>query len=352
MVQVIKKELKIGTDDAMCASIGAPNKKSKGGKTGEMEKLVEQRKLLMKNLAKRHTDLETFMKAIGALSITKDKRVTVENNFEIESESVENMETELESTEVVESSRNSVGGDALRQLRQNLHFSSTFHSTQVTPVTPPPTTPANSPGPMSSKLTIELGTLHAMNRLHQANMVLSTTQPETIADGNCFIYAILDQLRYDPVWRFLPFSPDTFRSNIVSSLNLMISQGRFESPFTDDQRQNWLLRMGSNYEYCDHYFIQLCANILDRSIEIVRVMSEERITISPVGGMGGHLLHSPLYVMFYEESHFIEPHYQSIRPSTSAPTAPTAPTVPIPYSLFPPQPNPLQLMPWASTAEV
>ena len=92
---------------------------TKGGKTSEMEKLVEQRKLLMKNLAKRHTDLETFMKAIGALSITKDKRVTVENNFEIESESVENMETELESTEVVESSRNSVGGDALHQLHHS-----------------------------------------------------------------------------------------------------------------------------------------------------------------------------------------------------------------------------------------
>ena len=94
--------------------------------------------------------------------------------------------------------------------------------------------------------------------------------------------------------------------------------------FSDDQRQNWLMRMGSNYEYCDHYFIQLCANILDRSIEIVRVMSEERITISPVGGMGGHHIYSPLYVMFYEESHFIEPHYQSIRPGI-----PTPPTVPI-----------------------
>ena len=197
--------------------------------------------------------------------------------------------------------------------------------TKIMGTNPPPTTPTNTPGPISSKLTIELGTLHAMNRLHQANMVLSTTQPETIADGNCFIYAILDQLRYDPVWRFLPFSPDTFRSNIVSSLNLMISQGRFESPFTDDQRQNWLLRMGSNYEYCDHYFIQLCANILDRSIEIVRVMSEERITISPVGGMGGHHIYSPLYVMFYEESHFIEPHYQSIRRATPAPTAPIVP---------------------------
>ena len=114
----------------------------------------------------------------------------------------------------------------------------------------------------------------------------------------------MDQLMYDPNLRFVPFSHDTFRSSIVSSFNSMISHGRIVSPFTDEQRQNWILRMGTNTEYCDHIFIQLCANILDRNIEIFNVMSNQRTIISPVNGGGGHLIYSPLYVMFYEESHF------------------------------------------------
>ena len=305
----MKKELKIGLDDALSAKIGNPNKKSKGTKNREYEKLIEQRKSLMKNVAKRDTDLETYMKAIGALSISKDKRVTSENNFDDE---------HSESTmEIVESSRNSIGGDALRQLRANINFSSTFASTQIPPSFAIPSTPTTSTTPtpeIPPKLTLEEGSTHAINRLAQANMVLSSTQPSTLADGNCFIYAIMDQLMYDPNLRFVPFSHDTFRSSIVSSFNSMISQGRIVSPFTDEQRQNWILRMGTNTEYCDHIFIQLCANILDRNIEIFNVMSNQRTIISPVNGGGGHLIYSPLYVMFYEESHFYAPHYQSIRP--------------------------------------
>ena len=121
-------------DDAISAKIGNPNKKSKGSKNRDYEKLIEHRKSLMKNIAKRDTDLETYMKAIGALSISKDKRVTAENKFDDE---------HSDSTmEIVESSRNSIAGDALRQLRANINFSSTLASTQIAPsfAVPPPTT--------------------------------------------------------------------------------------------------------------------------------------------------------------------------------------------------------------------
>ena len=79
LVDVIRKELKIGIDDALCAKIGKPNLKSSGGKSQKIKQLIVQRKELMKNLAKRNTDLPTYMKAIGALSIDKDKRVTDED---------------------------------------------------------------------------------------------------------------------------------------------------------------------------------------------------------------------------------------------------------------------------------
>ena len=49
-------------------------------------------------------------------------------------------------------------------------------------------------------------------------------------------------------------------------------------------------------------------------VEIINVISDQRTIVSPVNGLGGHHIYSPLYVLFYEESNFMEPHYQSIRP--------------------------------------
>ena len=108
------------------------------------------------------------MKAIGALSISKDKRVTDEmTSDEQESENQTSME-------IIESSRQSVGGDALRQLRANMHFSTTFHSTQYSGIAPTPTpappttttTTTTTPEPVvPPKLTLEEGGLHARNRL-------------------------------------------------------------------------------------------------------------------------------------------------------------------------------------------
>ena len=105
------------------------------------------------------------MKAIGALSISKDKRVTDEmTSDEQESENQTSME-------IIESSRQSVGGEALRQLRRaNMHFSTTFHSTQYSSIAPTPTpappTTTTTPEPVvPPKLTLEEGGLHARNRL-------------------------------------------------------------------------------------------------------------------------------------------------------------------------------------------
>ena len=74
------------------------------------------------------------------------------------------------SMEIIESSRQSVGGDALHQLRANMHFSTTFHSTQYsgiapTPTPAPPTTTTTPEPVVPPKLTLEEGGLHARNRL-------------------------------------------------------------------------------------------------------------------------------------------------------------------------------------------
>ena len=125
----------------------------------------------------------------------------------------------IEDVWVPESSRQSIGGNDLRQLRANLHFTSTFSSTLVAPsfTVPPPTPPQPLAPNLPQKILQDNAGMYVMNRLLQANMVLSSTQPETVADGNCFVYCILDQLMYDPIWRFVTFNPDTFRSAIVNS---------------------------------------------------------------------------------------------------------------------------------------
>ena len=61
-----------------------------------------------------------------ALSVKYDKRITSEDIVP-----VEQIANQTETMEIVESSRQSIGGDSLRQLRENLHFTSTFASTQV-----------------------------------------------------------------------------------------------------------------------------------------------------------------------------------------------------------------------------
>lgn len=111
----MKKELKIAIDDAFAAKIGNPNLKVKGGKTTDYEKLSAKRKNMMKNLAKRNVDLETYMKAIGALSVKYDKRITSEDIVP-----VEQIANQTETMEIVESSRQSIGGNSLRRLRENL----------------------------------------------------------------------------------------------------------------------------------------------------------------------------------------------------------------------------------------
>ena len=325
LVDVIRKELKIGIDDALCAKIGKPNLKSSGGKSQKIKKLIAQRKELMKNLAKRNTDLPTYMKAIGALSIDKDKRVTDEDVDAAESVAEEQSQTDM--SDIVYASRQSIGGNDLRQLRDNLHFSSTFASTQVPPSFTAPDTsilPSTTPMIPQKKLIEEAG-MYVMNRLLQSNMVLSATQPQTPADGNCFIHCILDQIMYDPQLRFMSFSLDTFRSTIVNSLNFMIGLERIESPLTPSQRLDWLNRMGTDGEFADHIFLQLTANVLDRNIVIRRVISDEVTTISPVNGIGAHHIYPSLNVLFYEETEFIHGHYQSIRPGPIQPQPQTQP---------------------------
>ena len=44
-------------------------------------------------------------------------------------------------------------------------------------------------------LCLAEGKVLQVNRLRDINFVVSPSQPDTVGDGNCFVYSILDQLR-------------------------------------------------------------------------------------------------------------------------------------------------------------
>ena len=81
-----------------------------------------------------------------------------------------------------------------------------------------------------------------------------------------------------------------------------------------------------------------CSTLLQKRSEVKTQKKEkkiaERTIISPINGGGGHLIYSPLYVMFYEESHFYAPHYQSIRPR-QVPQAPVTNSINVPATRSP-----------------
>ena len=75
-----------------------------------------------------------------------------------------------------------------------------------------------------SKLNLCDGLLAATQRLQEIGFILSPTDPDTAKDGNCFIHAILDQLKYDPIWKKAKLSVMQLWERVTASLtNLMYS---------------------------------------------------------------------------------------------------------------------------------
>ena len=75
--------------------------------------------------------------------------------------------------------------------------------------------------------------------------------------------------------------------------------------------------MSSKGTYADHYFIELCAEYLNRQIVIYPVHPEQswkdgKNTINPISRKQPDNL-DPLYFLYYSEVVFASPHYQSIR---------------------------------------
>ena len=77
----------------------------------------------------------------------------------------------------------------------------------------------------------------------------------------------------------------------------------------------WRANMANDFVYADQVFIQIAAELLNRPFVLVTVHKESgdnksgKILITPQTSIG-----NPLYFLYFTESKFLSPHYQSIRP--------------------------------------
>ena len=85
--------------------------------------------------------------------------------------------------------------------------------------------------------------------------------------------------------------------------------------------KSWKEHFSQNNVFCEEEIIQLASIFLNRKIKIFSVMDAERrdrvIYPHKDCNCGIETPEEPFYLLFYEEAHFISPHYESIRPKKS-----------------------------------
>ena len=171
----------------------------------------------------------------------------------------------------------------------------------------------------SPKMSITEGNIFVHERLRKINFKLSTVTP---GDGNCFLWALQDQMSFDPLWKTYKSDPQTFRSSIVASVHNLIFKGKivWECHYPDNPilntLQKWCDRMTSDnpIEYVDALFIQLASELLNRKFVIMPVFppndGHDRIIIEPLEKTNTN--YEPFYFLYYSDARFTNPHYQSI----------------------------------------
>ena len=172
--------------------------------------------------------------------------------------------------------------------------------------------------PVLKDLSLKEGETYVFFRLKKLHFQKSPTQPETPPDGNCMVHAIQNQMRYDPVHTFTASTLDhhQLRVLIANSLLNLIDQGKIN--WNDEIRGgspgNWIERMSRSGTHCDEVFLTAACLFLHRNIITYPVIAEsdcDRI-INPIGGI--KTTYEPFHLLLYSETHFKDPHYQSIRP--------------------------------------
>ena len=155
----------------------------------------------------------------------------------------------------------------------------------------------------------------AASRLKTLGFKFSSSQSRTRGDGNCYLYALLDQIRKSshPILPSLS-SHHHLRHLVCSKLKDQLNANYLfwvETISPDD----WLAEMKKDKVWCDEVFIQMAANILNKNFIIIPLNPASAhhggmysLIRSVSGGSG-----DPLYFLYFEEWRTCG-HYQSIEP--------------------------------------
>lgn len=162
----------------------------------------------------------------------------------------------------------------------------------------------------------------ARARLTQAGMAASPTQPVTPGTGNsCMFHALLDQMRHhQPGLANIAVSVTQLRIKLVQTGYNSIKAGKLHWPSTDSLEQ-WKDAMGREGTMGDQIILQAASNLLLRDIVILPVFHDA--SHDPVAGItrisptcsAPPASCSPIFLLYYSESRFQNPHYQSIVPT-------------------------------------
>ena len=184
-------------DDAISCSTGTQVRRPKRGKAAQIKK---KKKNLMRDLKKRNVELSAYLVTIGGMS---EKNQPI---FEAEYQaSDDEILEDVDESEVVPPSVNSLAGDALRHMRRmDSALEETIDQTLIETNShvendksqPSPSQDINiEQGNILQNLRIEEGRPYVTRRLRTLQLEISETQPDTPGDGNCFVHALADQTR-------------------------------------------------------------------------------------------------------------------------------------------------------------
>ena len=121
-------------------------------------------------------------------------------------------------------------------------------------------------------------------------------------------------MSYDTLLVKMGWTPQRARSQVIANADLVIATKGLEWP-NDILLDTWKANMANDGVFVDQKFIQICAEMLNRTFIFVTVHKEAgdsgtgKIIITPQTSIGG-----PLYFLYFTENRFYSPHYQSIRP--------------------------------------
>ena len=165
-----------------------------------------------------------------------------------------------------------------------------------------------------ANLSFQSGWQKALERLRKTGFKLSSSQPNTPADGNCLFHSLLDQVRILNIQSDFKSHLDVRTACVCNFLPML--EIDLIIWIDDEDMNDWIDRMSKPGVFGDEYCMQIFANLVQRDIIYI-----------PVHQSSAHIMKNycvvkcaqssslpPMALLWFEETKFGYGHYQSIEP--------------------------------------